>query len=298
MRRRCSRSPRRWNARPDLLRCQHYRGLGGIETWHTLAGEHRLLGSRDRAGGPRPGDIAVKIVLRRRDGVRRRAEHAGQSRRCGLSRHAAGDQSRMRRAGRAHRAWPERADQHGQPVRPQELFLCRSARRAIRSASIEHPIVGKGEIVIELRRWFHEDGRHHAAASGTGCRQVVARPASDEILHRPEPRRRGADGDRVGTRHALARRSRGLSAQAARDFALSRHLRRQHGGRLHALPTSTCRCASTGDRLSHALRDEERQLDPLRRCRRWRPRRNARSRSGKAAARCSRRRGCSTAIAA
>ena len=44
----------------------------------------------------------------------------------------------------------------------------------------EHPIVGKGEIEIERADGSHEHGRHHAAASGAGCRQVAARSASDE----------------------------------------------------------------------------------------------------------------------
>ena len=54
-------------------------------------------------------------------------------------------------------------------------------------------------------------------------------------LCRSQPRRRRADGDRLRARSAQRRGGRGLSAQAALDPALSRHLRRQHGGGLAAL---------------------------------------------------------------
>ena len=45
----------------------------------------------------------------------------------GFPGHAAGDQPGMRGTGGPHRAWAGRADQPGQPVRPQELFLRRPA---------------------------------------------------------------------------------------------------------------------------------------------------------------------------
>ncbi len=47
--------------------------------------------------------------------------------RCRDAGHAAGDQRGMRRAGGAHRARPEREDQSEVGVRPEELFLSRSA---------------------------------------------------------------------------------------------------------------------------------------------------------------------------
>ena len=105
--------------------------------------------------------------------------------------------------------------------------------------------------------------RHHAPAPGAGRGQVAARSASDQVLHRPEPLRRRADGDRVGTRHPLARGGRRLSAQAAHHPALSRHLRRQHGGRLHARRRERVG-AQARRAVPHALRGEERQLGPLR----------------------------------
>ena len=84
-----------------------------------------------------------------------------------------------------------------------------------------------------------------------------------EILHRPQPRRRRADGDRQRARPAQPGGSRRLSAQAAQHPALPRHLRRQHGGRLHARRRERVGAqARRGD--AHALRGEERQLHPLR----------------------------------
>ena len=50
--------------------------------------------------------------------------------------------------------------------------------------------------------------------------------------------------------------------------------------RARCAATSTSRCAEPGDDARHALRDQERQLDPLRRRRRSSTRRGARSRSG------------------
>ena len=47
------------------------------------------------------------------------------------------------------------------------------------------------------------------------------------------------------------------------DPALSRHLRRQHGGRLHARRRQRVG-AQARRAVPHALRGEERQLDPLR----------------------------------
>ncbi len=124
------------------------------------------------------------------------------------------------------------------------------------------PIVSNGKLLIDL-----EDGKtkeigitrlHHGAGRG----QVAARPERDEDLCRSEPLGHCADGDRVGAGYPLAGRGGRLFAQAALDPALSRHVRRQHGGRLHAVRRQ--RLGAQGrPALRHALRDQERQLDPL-----------------------------------
>ena len=49
------------------------------------------------------------------------------------------------------------------------------------------PIVGEGEVVVELRRRQDRHDRHRAAASGAGRRQVAARPVADHVLCRPQP---------------------------------------------------------------------------------------------------------------
>ncbi len=108
------------------------------------------------------------------------------------------------------------------------------------------------------------DSRHRAAASGAGRGQEPARPASRPFLCRSQPRRHGADGDRQPPRHALGRRGGGLSQEAARDRALSRHLRRQYGRRLHARRRQ-CLGAQARRPARHALRDQERQLHALHR---------------------------------
>ena len=144
-------------------------------------------------------------------------------------------------------------DQQGQPVRSEELFLRRSAGR-LSDQPVRAPDRRQGRDRDRTRRRLHQNDRHHPAASGAGRRQVVARSASDEIVHRPQPRRRGADGDRVGTGYPLARRGRRVCAQAALDPALSRHLRRQHGGRLHARRRQRVGAQAWRDRTARAAR--------------------------------------------
>ena len=128
-----------------------------------------------------------KAVLRRRHRFRRAAELAGELRRCRVSRHAAGDQPRMRGAGGAHRAGAERAHQLGQPVRPQELLLCRPAGR-LSDQPVPASDRRRGADRDRACRWFHARDRHHAPAPRAGRRQVAARSASDQDVHRSEPR--------------------------------------------------------------------------------------------------------------
>ena len=45
----------------------------------------------------------------------------------------------------------------------------------------QHPIVGEGESRSSLADGSHAADRHHTAASRTGCWQVAARPAPDQI---------------------------------------------------------------------------------------------------------------------
>ena len=97
------------------------------QTIETDQGRHRRLGNGDRPRGPCPGHLELKTVFRRLDRIRRRAQQPRLAGRCGDAGHAAGDQRRLRQAGGAHRPRPEGADQSALGVRPQELFLSRSA---------------------------------------------------------------------------------------------------------------------------------------------------------------------------
>ena len=116
-----------------------------------------------------------------------------------------------------------------------------------------HPIVGEGAIDDRA-------GRRRAAKTigieRLHLEQDAGKSLHDQhptqVLHRPQPLRRRADGDRLRARHALAGGGRRLPAQAARDPALPRHLRRQHGGGLHARRRERLACAGRA-RARHAL---------------------------------------------
>ena len=96
------------------------------------------------------------------------------------------------------------------------------------------PIVGEGEVTDRPQGRRKHPGRDRAAASGAGCRQEPARPASRLQLRGPEPVRHRPDGDRHQAAYALQRRSRGFPEEIAGHRALSGHLRRQYGRRLDA----------------------------------------------------------------
>ena len=127
----------------------------------------------------------------------------------------------------------------------------------------QHPIVGEGRIEIELA-----DG----STREIGITRLHLEQDAGKSLHDQHPTKSYIDLNRAGV--ALMEivsepdiRSPGggrcLCAQAAHHPALSRHLRRQHGGRLHAR-----RCQRVGAQarraVSHPLRGEERQLGSLR----------------------------------
>ena len=54
------------------------------------------------------------------------------------------------------------------------------------------PIVGEGEVVVDLRGRRDRARRHRAAASRAGRRQVAARPACHDVARRSQSLRRGA----------------------------------------------------------------------------------------------------------
>ena len=116
------------------------------------------------------------------------------------------------------------------------------------------PVVGEGEVVVEL------DGGKTATIGierlhlEQDAGKVAARPVADDVLCRPQPLRRGVDGDCLETGHPRCRAGQGLCDQAALDPALSRHLRRRHGEGQPCAPTSTCPCASRAGRSAPAAK--------------------------------------------
>ncbi len=119
-------------------------------------------------------------------------------------------------------------DQSPLGVRPQELLLSGLAA-GLPDQPVPFACCRRGRGGARTGRRQDRHHRHRAAASGTGCRQVAARPQPGPVLCRPQPVRRGADGDRLKTRYPRRRAGQGLCDEAALDPALSRHLRRRHG---------------------------------------------------------------------
>ena len=200
------------------------------------------------------------------------------------------------RAGDPHRPRAQGADQPQVGLRPEELLLSGPAaglpdlavQAADRRRGQGHRLGRPGQ---QGQFRGHRD-RHRAAASGAGRRQVAARPASDHVLCRSQPLRRGADGDRLQARPALGRRGQGLSDQAAHDPALSRHLRRQHGRGLDARRRQRVGAQARRRRSARAARSRT-STRSASSARRSSTRRAARSTSSRTAARSTRRRGCS-----
>ena len=226
---------------------------------------HRRLGGRDRPRGPRPGHLERQALLRRLDRVRRRAEQPGQPGRRRDARHAAGAQPGMHPPGGAHRHGARGADQPLVALRPEELFLRRSA-----AGLSDQPALPSDRRRGRDRDPARREGRgqrqadrHRAHPSRAGRRQADARSASRLLLCRPQPLRRRADGDRLAARHAQPRGGRRLCPQAALDPALCRQLRRQYGAGQHARRRQRQR-AQARRRARHPHRDQERQFGPLR----------------------------------
>ena len=239
-------------------------------------GRDRRLGGRRRHGDPCPGDLALEAVLRRLDRLRRRAEQPGLAGRRGDAGHAAGDQRGMRRAGGAHRARPEGADQPALGVRPEELLLSRPAA-GLPDLAVQAPDRRRGRGRWSTSRPTEQiRGRHRAAASRAGRRQVAARPVADDELRRPQPLRRRADGDRLEARHALGRRGQGLCDASCAPSCATSAPATATWRRATCAPTSTSRCAGPASRSARAARSRT-STRSASSARRSTPRRAARS---------------------
>ena len=75
-------------------------------------------------------------------------------------------------------------------------------------SQLYHPIVGEGEVLVEMAPRRGPAGADRAHPSGTGRGQVDPRHGPDPVLRRFQPHRRGADGDRQPPRHPRARKRR------------------------------------------------------------------------------------------
>ncbi len=127
----------------------------------------------------------------------------------------------------------------------------------------KQPIVGEGIVTVDL-----EGG----ASIEVGIERLHLEQDAGKSIHDQHPTqslvdlnrsRRRAHGDRLQAGPALLRRGQGLPFQAQDHPALTRHLRRQHGGGLHACRHQRVR-PQARRAPRHALRDQERQLHPLR----------------------------------
>ena len=216
-------------------------------------GRNRRLGDRGRPGGPCPDPVALQAVLRRVGRLWRRAQRPCFAGRCRHARDAAGDQRLLRRAGGADRSRAQGHDQPALGVRPQELFLSRPAA-GLSDLAVQAAGRGGGGGDRRPARRRQRRGRDRAAPSRAGCRQIAPRPAPWPQLRRSQPVRRRADGDRVAAGPALGRGGQGLCQQAAHHHALSRHLRRQHGGGLAAGRRQCLGAPSRASRSGRAAR--------------------------------------------
>ena len=232
------------------------------ELWRTIVFRaKRGVGGRLRPGDPRPDHLRLQAVLRGRDRVRGGAEQPGLPGRRRHAGDAAAGERVLRRAGGQDGSRPARGDQPLVRVRAQELLLRRPAA-GLSDQPVPAPAGGRGHGLPRHARRLSRAGGDRAPAHGAGRRQVAARPGAGQDLHRPQPLRRRADGDRLQARHHQPRAGRRLRQQAAFDPALSGHLRRQHGRGVDALRHQRLG-AQAGRRPGHPLRAQERQLRAL-----------------------------------
>ena len=229
-------------------------------------GRNRRMGGRDRPRGPRPGHRATPSsspARRPRSAPSRTRRSAWSTRRCRACCRCRTASASARRCAPAWRSTRRSTAGRASTARIISTPIC---RRAIRSASstIRWSARARSRSLLDEKdESSAKTHRHRAHPRRAGRGQADARPASDDELRRPQPLRRRADGDRVAARHAFARRSRGLSPQAALDPALCRLVRRQYGRRLDARRRQRQR-AQARRRVRHPDRDQERQFGPLR----------------------------------
>ena len=192
-------------------------------------GRDRRLGSRDRAGGARPGRLQGQAVLGRLDGVRRRAQQPRVAGRCGHARHAAGDQRR--------------------PASPRPCAPGSASRRRSICVSVFdrknyfYPDLPQGYQISQYKQPDRRRGRGGGRASTArrckvGIERLHLEQDAGKSIHDQHPEYSYVDLNRSGV--ALmeivskpdmrsAKQAQAYVSQAAHHPALSRHLRRRHG---------------------------------------------------------------------
>ena len=221
------------------------------------------MGSGDRAGDPCPDHLRRQAFLRRRDGLRRRAQYAGLDRRCRVSRHAAGDQPALRRAGGEDRPRPQRRRSIWSRCSTARIISTPICRPAIRSRNTNSRSSARAKLVLDM-----PDG----ATRRVGITRLHLEQDAGKSLHDQHPSLTYVDLNRAGVAlmeivsepDIRSAEEAGAYLRKLRvDPALSRHLRRQHGGRLAALRLQRLGAAA-GRAVRHAHRDQERQFGALR----------------------------------
>ena len=221
------------------------------------------MGGRHRARSPCPGGLEGEAVFGRGDRFRRRAEHAGLAGRCRVSRACCRSSTGSASSRRCKTGLGlDAADQSARASSTARTTSTPTCRPAIRSRNTSSRSSAAASSTLDM-----PDG----ATREIGITRLHLEQDAGKSLHdqhpthdlcRSQPRRRRADGDRLRARSPERRGGRPLSAQIALDPALSRHLRRQHGGGLAALRLQ--RLGAPARRaLRHALRDQERELGAL-----------------------------------
>jgi hypothetical protein len=220
-----------------------------------------------RHGSPCPGDFPVQAVLGCLDRIRRRAQQPGLLHRCRFPRHAAGDQ----------RKCVEQAVRTGLGLKAQinlrslfdrKNYFYPDLPQGYQISQYKDPIVGEGEIIIDLKPM--------AKASRSASTRLHLEQDAGKSLHDQHPDKTFVDLNRSGIalmeivskpHMRSSRGGRGLPEEAAGHRALSGHLRRQHGRRLDALPTSMSRSARSAAMTSSARPAASRRWAPAARSR-------------------------------
>jgi aspartyl-tRNA(Asn)/glutamyl-tRNA(Gln) amidotransferase subunit B len=235
-----------------------------LETdWHRQIprGTHDGVGNGHRARDPRAARDALEDLLRRRDRLRRAAEHPGEPHRSGLSRRAAGAERRSGAHGGEVRARDRRR------VAPRSVFARKNyfypdLPKGYQISQYELPIVQRARSGHRARGWHRKrigiTRAHLEEDAGKSLHEGLA----GARRHRSEPRRHAAARDRLRAGHALGQGSGRVHEEGPHAGALPRDLRRQHAGRL--VPLRCQRVGAAARRGRFGTRAEIKNLNSFR----------------------------------